>query len=162
TQHARAGGTDRRCPHGAAQRPGTGARGPAGRGAGGRWAGAESAGPGRRLHDLFRPGGGGRPSGAWQRSPSGAGYRAGSRDSGSRLLRCQPGPVHPKTVETASERQKLMFRVRAQIPPALLERYLEQVKTGVPGVAWLKLDADAPWPPELAVSDQLLKLLADE
>src|SRR5690606_7838143 len=68
----------------------------------------------------------------------------------------------PKTVETASERQKLMFRVRAQIPPALLERYLEQVKTGVPGVAWLKLDADAPWPPELAVSDQLLKLLADE
>lgn len=68
----------------------------------------------------------------------------------------------PKTVETASERQKLMFRVRAQIPPVLLERYLEQVKTGVPGVAWLKLDADAPWPPELAVSDQLLKLLADE
>lgn len=68
----------------------------------------------------------------------------------------------PKTVETASERQKLMFRVRAQIPPALLERYLEQVKTGVPGVAWLKLDADAPWPPELAVSDELLKLLADE
>src|SRR5690606_11918909 len=68
----------------------------------------------------------------------------------------------PKTVETASERQKLMFRVRAQIPPALPERYLEQVKTGVPGVAWLKLDADAPWPPELAVSDQLLKLLADE
>lgn len=68
----------------------------------------------------------------------------------------------PKTVETASERQKLMFRVRAQIPPALLERYLEQVKTGVPGVVWLKLDADAPWPPELAVSDQLLRLLADE
>ena len=32
----------------------------------------------------------------------------------------------PKTVETASERQKLMFRVRAQIPPVLLERYLEQ------------------------------------
>ena len=28
----------------------------------------------------------------------------------------------PKTVETASERQKLMFRVRAQIPPELLQK----------------------------------------
>ncbi|MFA5678257.1 MAG: HlyD family efflux transporter periplasmic adaptor subunit [Pseudomonas sp.] len=68
----------------------------------------------------------------------------------------------PKTVETASERQKLMFRVRAQIHPALLQRYLEQVKTGVPGVAWLKLDADASWPAELEVSAELQKLLTDE
>lgn len=68
----------------------------------------------------------------------------------------------PKTVETASERQKLMFRVRAQIPPALLEHYLDQVKTGVPGVAWLKLDPNASWPAELAVSDELMKLLADD
>lgn len=68
----------------------------------------------------------------------------------------------PKTVETASERQKLMFRVRAQIPSALLQRYLEQVKTGVPGVAWLKLDANAPWPAELEVSAELQKLLTDE
>src|SRR5690606_21891085 len=81
--------------------------------------------------------------------------------AGVSFVACQ-AQFTPKTVETASERQKLMFRVRAQIPPALLERYLEQVKPGVPGVAWLKLDADAPWPPELAVSDQLLKLLADE
>lgn len=57
----------------------------------------------------------------------------------------------PKTVETASERQKLMFRVRAQIPPELLREHLEQVKTGLPGVAWLKLDPDAQWPPHLAV-----------
>ncbi|WP_243039241.1 HlyD family secretion protein [Dyella sedimenti] len=57
----------------------------------------------------------------------------------------------PKTVETASERQKLMFRVRAQIPPALLRKHLEQVKTGVPGVAWVKLDPDKDWPPQLAV-----------
>jgi HlyD family secretion protein len=56
----------------------------------------------------------------------------------------------PKTVETASERQKLMFRVRAQIPPALLRKHLEQVKTGVPGVAWVKLDAAKDWPPQLA------------
>ncbi len=58
----------------------------------------------------------------------------------------------PKTVETASERQKLMFRVRAQIAPQLLQRYIEQVKTGVPGVAWLKLDSNAQWPASLALN----------
>ncbi len=56
----------------------------------------------------------------------------------------------PKTVETASERQKLMFRVRAQIAPELLKKYLEQVKTGVPGVAWIKLDPQLAWPATLA------------
>ena len=55
----------------------------------------------------------------------------------------------PKTVETASERQKLMFRVKAQIDPALLRKHLHQVKTGLPGVAWIKLDTQAPWPDEL-------------
>ena len=57
----------------------------------------------------------------------------------------------PKTVETAVERQKLMFRVKARIDPALLEKHLKQVKTGLPGVAWLKLDAQAPWPENLSV-----------
>ena len=52
----------------------------------------------------------------------------------------------PKTVETASERQKLMFRVRARIPPALLKQYLEYVKTGLPGMTWVKVDAEAEWP----------------
>ena len=57
----------------------------------------------------------------------------------------------PKTVETASERQKLMFRVKAQIAPELLQKHVKLVKTGLPGVAWLKLDAAAPWPAHLAV-----------
>ena len=57
----------------------------------------------------------------------------------------------PKTVETASERQKLMFRVRAQIPRELLLRHQAQVKTGLPGVAWLRLDPTAPWPDPLAL-----------
>jgi len=56
----------------------------------------------------------------------------------------------PKTVETASERQKLMFRVKARIAPALLQAHLQQVKTGLPGVAWVRLDQKAPWPAELA------------
>lgn len=55
----------------------------------------------------------------------------------------------PKTVETETERQKLMFRVRARIPPALLEQYREYVKTGLPGVTWVKVDAAAQWPPGL-------------
>jgi len=57
----------------------------------------------------------------------------------------------PKTVETASERQKLMFRVKAQIDRALLQKHLKLVKTGLPGVAWIKLDTAAAWPPTLAV-----------
>jgi len=57
----------------------------------------------------------------------------------------------PKTVETASERQKLMFRVKAQIAPDLLRQHLTLVKTGLPGMAWIKLDAQGQWPVELAV-----------
>lgn len=57
----------------------------------------------------------------------------------------------PKTVETESERQKLMFRVRAQIDPALLERNITQVKTGLPGVAYVRIDPDVAWPDELAL-----------
>ena len=52
----------------------------------------------------------------------------------------------PKTVETQIERQKLMFRVKARIDPALLRKYIEYVKTGLPGVAWVKIDPDAKWP----------------
>ena len=55
----------------------------------------------------------------------------------------------PKTVETASERQKFMFRVRAQISPDLLQKYYSYVKTGMPGVAWIKLDPEAAWPAAL-------------
>jgi HlyD family secretion protein len=57
----------------------------------------------------------------------------------------------PKTVETASEREKLMFRVKAHFPRELLNKHLEVVKTGIPGVAWLKLDAQVQWPESLAV-----------
>jgi HlyD family secretion protein len=52
----------------------------------------------------------------------------------------------PKTVETKVERLKLMFRVRAQIPPALLQKYLQQVKTGLPGIGYVRLDSGTPWP----------------
>ncbi len=57
----------------------------------------------------------------------------------------------PKTVETANERQKLMFRVKARISRDLLLRHLKLVKTGLPGVAWVKIDPNAKWPDNLAV-----------
>jgi HlyD family secretion protein len=57
----------------------------------------------------------------------------------------------PKTVETASERQKLMFRVKARISRDLLQKHLKLVKTGLPGVAWLKLDPQAQWPANLII-----------
>jgi HlyD family secretion protein len=55
----------------------------------------------------------------------------------------------PKTVETAVERQKLMFRLKAQIPPELLRKHILLVKTGLPGMAYVKLDPKAEWPATL-------------
>lgn len=58
----------------------------------------------------------------------------------------------PKTVETAIERQKLVFKVRAQIDRALLDQYRNQVKTGMPGVAYVRIQADTAWPDKLAIA----------
>ncbi|EPF6620196.1 HlyD family secretion protein [Pseudomonas aeruginosa] len=57
----------------------------------------------------------------------------------------------PKTVETANEREKLMFRVKARLDPALLEKYITYVKTGVPGMAYLRLDPEVEWPANLQI-----------
>ncbi|MEP9396960.1 HlyD family efflux transporter periplasmic adaptor subunit [Mesorhizobium sp. KR2-14] len=55
----------------------------------------------------------------------------------------------PKTVETRSERDKLMFRVRVKIDPDLLRAHAEQVRSGLPGLAYVKLDPQLAWPPQL-------------
>ncbi|EMV8752343.1 HlyD family efflux transporter periplasmic adaptor subunit, partial [Escherichia coli] len=60
----------------------------------------------------------------------------------------------PKSVETANERQKLMFRVKARIDAALLNQHLEYVKSGLPGVAWVKTDPQTAWPDALLVREQ--------
>jgi HlyD family secretion protein len=57
----------------------------------------------------------------------------------------------PKTVETAQEREKLMFRIKARIDPELLRKHMTQAKTGLPGMAYVRLDPNAEWPPELQV-----------
>ncbi|WP_375690280.1 HlyD family secretion protein [Pseudooceanicola sp. LIPI14-2-Ac024] len=52
----------------------------------------------------------------------------------------------PKTVEAPDEREKLMFRVRARVSAELLEKYIQYVKTGLPGDAYVKIDPEAEWP----------------
>jgi HlyD family secretion protein len=51
----------------------------------------------------------------------------------------------PKMVETAAERDKLMFRVRVRVDVAALATS-GGLQAGEPGVAYLRLDKDAPWP----------------
>ncbi|MDF0488075.1 efflux RND transporter periplasmic adaptor subunit [Sphingomonas sp. H39-1-10] len=58
----------------------------------------------------------------------------------------------PKTVETRDERQKLMFRVRASIAPELLARFHNLVKSGMPGMAYVRIDPAKPWPAKLALT----------
>jgi len=57
----------------------------------------------------------------------------------------------PREVETRTEREKLMFRVKVKIDPELLKARIERVKTGVPGVAYVRLDQNSEWPAQLQV-----------
>ncbi len=57
----------------------------------------------------------------------------------------------PREVETRTEREKLMFRVKVKIDPELLKMHIEKVKTGLPGVAYVRLDEGSEWPPRLQV-----------
>ncbi len=52
----------------------------------------------------------------------------------------------PKTVETKSERDNLMFRIRVNIDPQRLRARAESVRSGLPGVAYVLTDAAAKWP----------------
>lgn len=52
----------------------------------------------------------------------------------------------PKMVETQSERDKLMFRVRIRINPADLRLREAGVKSGLPGLAYVRFDPKAEWP----------------
>ena len=55
----------------------------------------------------------------------------------------------PRQVETRTEREKLTFRVKVRIPPELLAKYIEHVKTGLPGMAYVKTDKNRDWPVRL-------------
>jgi HlyD family secretion protein len=57
----------------------------------------------------------------------------------------------PKTVETADERQKLMFRIKLQLDPQVLKKYASRVKTGVRGIGIVRTDPAVAWPDDLQV-----------
>lgn len=52
----------------------------------------------------------------------------------------------PKTVETQDERDKLMFRVRVRIDPERLRARGDKVRSGLPGVTYIRTDPAVPWP----------------
>ena len=55
----------------------------------------------------------------------------------------------PKQVETKSEREKLMFRVKIQLPKEVIGQHIERIKTGVRGVGYVKVKDSAVWPARL-------------
>ena len=57
----------------------------------------------------------------------------------------------PKTVETQSEREQLYFRVKLKAPLPLLVTE-EQVKAGLRGMGYVRVDPAAAWPAWLAVN----------
>ncbi len=57
----------------------------------------------------------------------------------------------PRSVETADEREKLMFRVKINIAPELLVKHEERVKAGVRGDAYVMLSPAVSWPDDLQV-----------
>ncbi len=58
----------------------------------------------------------------------------------------------PKTVETKEERDKLMFRIRVRIDPERLWGREAIVRSGLPGVAYVRTDPSARWPLRLQPS----------
>ncbi|ASK26630.1 HlyD family secretion protein [Neisseria chenwenguii] len=57
----------------------------------------------------------------------------------------------PKAVETADERAKLMFKVKLKIPADTALKYNRLLKGGMTGNGFVKTDAKAAWPADLAV-----------
>jgi len=57
----------------------------------------------------------------------------------------------PKSVETAEEREKLMFRVKLQIDQKVLEQYHDKVIAGVRGVGFVRTNTAVAWPADLKV-----------
>lgn len=57
----------------------------------------------------------------------------------------------PREVETRTEREKLMFRIKVKPDPAWLAAHRDLAKGGLPGVAYVRLEANAPWPARLRI-----------
>ncbi len=55
----------------------------------------------------------------------------------------------PKTVETRSERDKLMFRIRVRIDEDRLLAHADAIRSGLPGVTYVRWDPSVAWPDNL-------------
>ena len=55
----------------------------------------------------------------------------------------------PKQVETMDEREQLVFRVRVRVPEDLIQGRIEHVKTGLRGIAVIRIDRESVWPEAL-------------
>jgi HlyD family secretion protein len=52
----------------------------------------------------------------------------------------------PKHVEIADERDKLVYRIKLQIPPAVAAQYEPQLKAGATGNGYVRLQTNGRWP----------------
>jgi len=55
----------------------------------------------------------------------------------------------PKTVETQTERDKLMFRIRVRIDQERLLAHSNAIRSGLPGVTYVRWDPKVEWPKNL-------------
>jgi HlyD family secretion protein len=55
----------------------------------------------------------------------------------------------PKTVETQSERDKLMFRIRVRIDQERLLAHTDAIRSGLPGLTYIRWDPAIAWPTKL-------------
>ncbi len=58
----------------------------------------------------------------------------------------------PKSVETAEERAKLMFKVKLQLPQNIAKQHRTLLKGGQPAVGYVKYDEQANWLDNLAIN----------
>lgn len=58
----------------------------------------------------------------------------------------------PKYVETSSEREKLVYRVKLQVPLDVARRYAGRLKAGMTGNGYVRTDSGKPWPSRLTLA----------
>ena len=57
----------------------------------------------------------------------------------------------PKYVETATERDKLVYRVKLQVPTEIASQYAQYVKAGLTGNGYVRADSQTAWPAAFAI-----------
>ena len=57
----------------------------------------------------------------------------------------------PKYVETAAERDKLVYRVKLKVPADLARQHAPYIKSGLTGYGYVRTDPSKPWPAAYAV-----------